>query len=595
MNPGPRREVRLGGRDVERTNRPDGTTLVVNREPLAPYARAIPEFLVRYAAEAPERTFLAERTADGSAWRTVTYREALATVRAIGQALLNRGLSQARGIAILSENSVDHALLGLGAQYAGVVHAPVSPAYSLLATDFTKLRAVVDIVAPGLIYASSATRYARALESLHAPSREIVTSLDALRATVPAAGVDAAYAALGPETIGKILFSSGSTGSPKGVINTQRMMCSNVQMARQVLPFLTEEPPVVVDWLPWSHTFGGNHNVNQILANGGTLYVNGGRPTPDGIAETVRNVCEVRPTIHYDVPKGFEMLLDALRTEDAKRRAFFARIKMLMYAGAGLAQHVWDGLIELSLATAGERIFTTTSLGSTETAPLATAAPWWQDAVGNIGIPVPGVTMKLVPSGGKREVRFAGPSITPGYLGAPERTRAAFDEEGFYRIGDALRFADERDAAQGFFFDGRISEDFKLATGTWVNYGPLRARVIAHFAPLLTDVVLTGENRDELGAIAFPDPAQMQALGPDGLRAALAGKLATFAATATGSSTLLARLAIAAEPPSLARGEATDKGSLNARAVVTERAALVEQIHAPQPPPSVIVAKERVR
>jgi len=584
-----RRELVLGGRDVERSVRADGSTLIRNREPLGAYARCIPEFLVRYAAEAPDRTFVAERDGDG-AWVRVSYREALARVRAIAQALIGRGLSDQRPIVILSDNGIDHALLGLAAQYAGILYAPVSPAYSLLATDFAKLRAIVDLMRPGMIYAADGERYARAIDAVLDDGVELVTSLSALLATPPTSAVDARYAAVGPDTVAKILFTSGSTGAAKGVINTQRMMCSNVQMDLQAHPFLATMPPVIVDWLPWNHTFGGNHNFHEVIGNGGTLYINRGKPVAGLFDETVRNLDDVQPNLHYDVPKGYELLADALRADRRFARRFFERVHMLMYAGAALSQHVWDALIELSIEAAGERILTTSSIGSTETAPMATAAPWWGDVSGNIGIPVPGVEMKLVPNGEKLEVRFRGPNITPGYWRAPDLTAAAFDDEGFYRIGDALRYADAGDPA-GFFFDGRIAEDFKLATGTWVSYGPLRARAIAHFAPLFVDVVLTGENRDEVGLIAFPDTAKLRALGDEAaVRHVLRTKLEALAAGATGSASRIERLVLATEPPSLAAGEATDKGSLNARAVLRRRADVVEALHAASPPAAVIVA-----
>jgi len=585
-----RRELVLGGRDVERSVRADGSTLIRNREPLGAYARCIPEFLVRYAAEAPDRTFVAERDGDG-AWVRVSYREALARVRAIAQALIGRGLSDQRPIVILSDNGIDHALLGLAAQYAGILYAPVSPAYSLLATDFAKLRAIVDLMRPGMIYAADGERYARAIDAVLDDGVELVTSLSALLATPPTSAVDARYAAVGPDTVAKILFTSGSTGAAKGVINTQRMMCSNVQMDLQAHPFLATMPPVIVDWLPWNHTFGGNHNFHEVIGNGGTLYINRGKPVAGLFDETVRNLDDVQPNLHYDVPKGYELLVDALRADRRFARRFFERVHMLMYAGAALSQHVWDALIELSIEAAGERILTTSSIGSTETAPMATAAPWWGDVSGNIGIPVPGVEMKLVPNGEKLEVRFRGPNITPGYWRAPDLTAAAFDDEGFYRIGDALRYADAGDPAAGFFFDGRIAEDFKLATGTWVSYGPLRARAIAHFAPLFVDVVLTGENRDEVGLIAFPDTAKLRALGDEAaVRHVLRTKLEALAAGATGSASRIERLVLATEPPSLAAGEATDKGSLNARAVLRRRADVVEALHAASPPAAVIVA-----
>ena len=432
---------RSGSRDVERTVRADGSTSIRNREPLGAYARCIPEFLVRYAAEAPDRTFLAERGSDGE-WMRVTYREALAQVRAIAAALAGRGLSDELPIVILSDNGIDHALLGLAAQYAGILYAPISPAYSLLATDFAKLRAIVDLLRPGLIYAADGERYARAIDAVLDPGIELVVSARAAawprRHPVFGAARDAgdvrrrrALRCASVRYVAKILFTSGSTGAAKGVINTQRMLCSNVQMDLQAHPFLATMPPVIVDWLPWNHTFGGNHNFNEVLGNGGTLYINRGKPVPGAFEETIRNLDDVQPNLHYDVPKGYELLADALRADRRFRHRFFARVQMLMYAGAALSQHVWDALVELSIEAAGERILTTSSIGSTETAPMATAAPWWGDVSGNIGIPVPGVEMKLVPNGEKLELRFRGPNITPGYWRAPDLTARGVRRRGF--------------------------------------------------------------------------------------------------------------------------------------------------------------------
>jgi feruloyl-CoA synthase len=605
------RALRLAPAAVEVTAGPGGVR-VRNREPLGPYPDALVERLEHWARVAPGRVFLAEREADG-AWREVTYAGALRSVRSLAQALLDRGLSVDRPLMILSENAVDHGLLGLAAQYAGIPYAPISTAYSLVSTDFAKLRDVVEQVTPGLVYVSDGMRYARALEAVIRPRVEIVTSgapplqrvatsFAKLAATPERAAVDAARARVGPDTIAKILFTSGSTGSPKGVVNTQRMLCSNQQMIRQTFPFVADEPPVIVDWLPWNHTFGGNHNVGLVLYNGGTLYVNAGKPaSPAAFEPTLANLREIAPTIHFDVPRGFEMLLAALRADPALRAHFFSRLQMLFYAGAGIAPHVWDGLQQLAVEATGTGVFITTSLGSTETAPAALAASWQADGPGSIGIPMPGVEVKLVPAGEKLELRLRGPNITPAYWRNETFTRAAFDDEGFYAIGDAVRFADEGDPARGFVFDGRISEDFKLATGTWVSVGTLRLRALAAFAPLVTDVVVSGENRDQIALLLFPDVERLRALAGLERDAAVAtvlrngvvqarfnALLAELARTSTGSATRVERAVLLEEPPSLDAGEITDKGSLNQRAVLSRRHAIVEDLHRSPPPDHVV-------
>jgi feruloyl-CoA synthase len=439
------------------------------------------------------------------------------------------------------------------------------------------------------------------------PPGRTATQFASLVATRGGPAVDAARARVGPDTIAKILFTSGSTGSPKGVVNTQRMLCSNQQMICQMFPLLTDEPPTIVDWLPWNHTFGGNHNVGLVLYNGGTLYVNAGKPaSAAAFAETLRNLRDIAPTVHFDVPKGFEMLAAALRAEPALRERFFSRLRMLFYAGAGIAPHVWDSLQELSREATGGDVFITTSLGSTETAPAALAACWQADGPGFVGIPMPGVEVKLVPSGEKLELRLRGPNIMPAYWRNDELSRAAFDDEGYYCIGDALRFADERDPARGFVFDGRIAEDFKLATGTWVSTGALRLRVIGHFAPLLSDLAVSGENRDEVAALAFVNLERARAIATDvdadagapevlashALRRHLRELLEDLSRSSSGTAARVARLVLLVEPPSLDAGEITDKGSLNQRAILRRRATLVADAHTIPPPPHVIALTE---
>jgi feruloyl-CoA synthase len=608
----PLRAVRLGPQDVEVERRGDGTILMRSPHPLPEYPPNLTERLVHWAKAAPDRIFLAQRDASG-AWRTLTYAETYARVRALGTALLERDLSVERPIAILSGNDLEHALLGLAAMHIGIPYVPISVPYSLLSQDFGKLKAIMATVTPGLVFAANGAAFARAIAAAVPDGVEIVvtanppdgrkaTLFSMLADTQPTAAVDAAHAKVGPDTIAKFLFTSGSTGQPKGVINTQRMLCSNQAMIRSGYAFLADEPPVLVDWPPWNHTFGGNHDFGMVLSNGGSFYIDEGRPLPGAIEATVRNLREVGPTMHLNVPKGYEMLLPYLRSDADLRTRFFSRLKVLFYAGASLAQHVRDELEQLAIETTGERIIFLASLGSTETAPMALALAWECAHVANIGLPAPGVELKLVPSGGKLEARFKGPNITPGYWRAPALTAAAFDEEGYYKIGDALKFEDPNDPRKGLLFDGRIAEDFKLATGTWVSVGPLRAQFITHCAPLIRDVVIAAPDRDEASALVFPDLDACRKLAPDlaagvapailladaRVRGAFARHLDSFAAAGTGASSRIMRAVLLAEPPSLDIGEMTDKGSINQRAVLAHRSALVEELYADPPPPHVI-------
>ncbi|PWC35183.1 feruloyl-CoA synthase [Azospirillum sp. TSO22-1] len=608
------REVRLGGMGVAVERQPDGTMLVRSESALEDYPDKLTLCLERWAREAPDRVFLAQR-APGGGWREVTYAEALARVRGIAQALIDRGLTRERGVAILSGNDIEHALLGLGAQYAGVPYAPVSTAYSLVSTDFGKLRHVLGLATPGLVFAADGARYAAALRAAvpagvemvvtHGASEGIAaTNFAELLATVPTPAADAAHAAVGPDTVAKLLFTSGSTGMPKGVINTQRMLCSNQQMLRQVFAFLAEEPPVLVDWLPWNHTFGGNHNFNMALYNGGTFYIDEGKPVADGILPTVATLREVAPTFYLNVPKGYEALVPHLRAEPELRKRFFSRLKVLFYAGAGLSPHIWDSLEDLAIDACGQRVVFVTSLGSTETAPAALICNRPVEQPGIVGVPAPGVEVKLVPTAEKLELRLRGPTIMPGYWRQDELTAKAFDEDGFYCMGDALRFVDPERPDLGFVFDGRISEDFKLATGTWVSVSTLRGAVLRHFAPLVSDVVIAGHDRDDVTMLIVPDVPACRDACPDfardlsdaevlrrsEVRACFQALLDEFARTSTGSSNRIGRAILLEERPSLDAGEITDKGSLNQKAVLARRAALVEALYAPEPGPEVLVA-----
>ena len=594
------RAIPLGYADVSLERRADGAILLRSPHPLRPHAVCLTERLAHWAREAPERSFLARRDASGG-WQRLSYSEAHSRVCRIAQALLERGLSAERPVAILSENDFEHQLLTLAAMHAGIPAAPISPAYSLVSTDHAKLRHIFGLATPGLVFAADGARYAPAIRAAVPPDTEVVLGAGEVsgRATgkfadletaEPGAALERAHAAVGPDTVAKLLFTSGSTGQPKAVINTQRMLCANQQMLAQALPFLAATPPVLVDWLPWNHTAGGNHNVGIVLYNGGTLYIDDGKPAPGLIEKSVRNLREVSPTIYFNVPRGYEALLPFLREDAALRQSFFARLGLMQYAAAMLPQPVWCAYDELALETCGERILWITGYGSTETAPFAMSTNRGALRAGTVGLPVEGLEMKLVPSGGKLEARFRGPNITPGYWRQPELTRAAFDEEGYFRSGDAMRFIDPGQVELGLEFDGRLTEDFKLTTGTWVSVGPLRACLNTACSPLLQDSVITGHDRGEVGALLFPNAAACGGLEPAALRARIQAALDQLARASTGSSTRIGRAMLLEEPPSIDAGEITDKGSINQRAGLERRAPLVEALYAEPPHPAAMLA-----
>jgi feruloyl-CoA synthase len=613
----PLRPVRLGRLDPVIERRPGGVIHIRAAQKLDRYHETLSHPLQHWANAAPDRLFLAQRDAQGE-WRKFSYSRVLSDVKRIGAALLRRGLSVEKPIVVLSGNDIEQALLALAAMYVGVPYAPISPAYSLMSSDFGKLRAIIDLLTPGLVFANDGIPFARAIyETVHDETELVVTRnpLGDRKTTLfsdllggdDAASVATAHANVMPDTIAKFLFTSGSTGSPKAVINTHRMLCSNQAMLASGFSFVADEPPVVVDWLPWSHTFGSNHNFNMVLTYGGSLYIDDGNPTPPGVPKTARNLREIAPTIYFNVPKGYEALIAHFRADEVLRRNFFSRLKVLFYAGAGLNQTTWDELTRLAIETTGERIIFLSSLGSTETSPLALACSWDFDRPGNIGLPAPGVELKLVPNEGKLEARLRGPHITPGYWRQEHLTREAFDAEGFYKIGDALKFVDPDDPGKGLLFDGRIAEDFKLSTGTWVSVGPLRARFVDHFAPYVRDAVFAGTDRDHIAALVFPDIEacrKLAGLGADaspaaivaapGVRTKFSQLLRRLAAASTGSSTRVERAIAMAEPPSMDKGEMTDKGSINQRAVLKNRAALVDELYA-LPLSSRVIAAEGAR
>jgi len=578
----------------------NGVVYVRPVHPLGQYPAKLTEKLDHWAQKTPDRVFMGQRDALGD-WRILTYAQFRSAARNVAQALLNRNLSSERPIAILSGNDLEHAVLGFAAYYAGIPYSPISTAYSLVSSDFGKLRYIFDLLTPGLVFVNDAAPFRKALDAVIPRDAEIVTSFSTLAATTATTDVDRAHDAVTPDTVAKILFTSGSTGTPKGVENTQRMLTSNQEIVRSVLQWVDDEPPVICDWLPWNHTFGGNHDVGFVMYNGGSFYIDEGRPTPAGMAASVRNLHDVGPNVYLNVPKGFEALIPFLRERRDFRERFFSRVKMFYYAGAGLLQPVWDELDRLAVETCGERIMMFTGLGSTETGPAALFPGKDLRRAGEVGLPAPGVELKLVPVGDKLEARLRSPSVTPGYWRQPDLTRLAFDDEGFYRIGDALRFVDPQDIMRGFIFDGRIVEDFKLSTGTFVSAGPMRGKFLSHCAPYAHDAVIAGHDRDFVTVLVFPALDACRELAKLPATASAAEIVASLlvrekfqtllnelAAEATGSSNRIARAILMPEPPSIDAHEVTDKGSINQGAVLKNRGALVLDLYSPRPSARVI-------
>jgi feruloyl-CoA synthase len=583
--------------------RADGSIWLKSTTPLQSAARCTGDWLEHWARQAPERIFLGERSSVEAPWTTVTYGDALRQVRSLGAWILSQGMSAERPLAILSDNSIEHALFALGAMHVGVPVAAISPAYSLMSKDFDKLKSMVALLDPGAIYVSSLKPFAPALVAIKSLHTAKVVSGDAesgdaisfrvVAATPEMPAVAQAFAAITPDTIAKFLFTSGSTGTPKAVINTQRMLTSSQQAKAQTWSFLdnAQGDLVILDWLPWSHTFGANHNFNLVLRNGGTLYIDGGKPAPGLFATSLNNLRSVMPTVYFNVPRGFDMLTAALREDKDLCRRFFTDVKFAFYAGAALPQNLWDALQDLSIKTTGRAMPMVSAWGSTETSPLATDCHFQAERSGNIGVPIPGTELKLVPSSDKLEVRVRGPNVTPGYWKAPELTAKAFDEDGFYLIGDAVTFADRDRPDRGLFFDGRVAEDFKLNSGTWVSVGTLRVAGIAALAPLAQDIVVTGHGGDHVRFLVFPNIAACRAhagltdsagasevIGSEKVRAAISLGLAQLKAESSGSSGHATRALLLAEPASVDGGEITDKGYINQRAVLTRRAAAVAML-----------------
>lgn len=587
---------------VRLSRREDGAILLSSPQPLQAYPRCVGADLEYWADNAPQRLFLAERTTDG-AWRELRYGQAREQVRRIAASLLQMDLPEGRPVAVLSDNSIEHALLMLACLHVGIPYAALSPAYSLMSRDHAKLRALVSRLQPGLLYVASAQRYGAALaaiEGLHQAALVVSDDGDvpagaqpfsSLLAHQDESAVDARHALVGPDTVAKILFTSGSIAEPKGVINTQRMLCASQQAKAQLWPFLADTPPVIVDWLPWNHTFGGNHNFNLVLRHGGTLYIDGGKPAPGLFDASIANLREIAPTLYFNVPRGFDMLVSALRADAALRRNFFSRLQLMFYAGSALPQNLWEDLIALSIQETGQPVPMVTAWGSTETAPLATDCHFQAPRSGVIGLPAPGVELKLLPAGGKLEIRVRGPNVTPGYLDQPELTARAFDEEGYYRIGDAVRFADESKPEAGLVFDGRVAEDFKLSSGTWVNVGAVRIKGIELLAPVAQDIVVTGHDGEQIGFLVFAnlpacralaglpaDAPAADALAHPAVRDRVRQGLQAMRGLGGGSSTYATRALLMSEPASVDAGEITDKGYINQSAVLARRAQMVSAL-----------------
>jgi len=600
------REMKFGVTRVKMREGQNRVRYMVADQALEPYAQRMTDRLVHWAKEKPEQTLFARRVknADGTSgeWLHITFAQALDSARHIAQGLINRGLNANHPVVILSENDLEHALIALGCIVAGVPYCSASPAYSTISQDYDKLRHILNTLTPGLVFAADAARYGKAIKAAVGADVEVVlthgiaeghinTSFTELLATPITPAVDTAIQATGPDTIAKFLFTSGSTKMPKAVINTHRMWCANQQQMCQSMPLLAERPPVLIDWLPWNHTFGGNHNFGMVIYNGGTLYIDDGKPTPALINETLRNLREIAPTVYFNVPTGFEAIASAMQTDDGLRKNLLSRVGMFFYAGAAMAQPIWDSLYASQEREIGERIAMTTGLGMTESGPFALFVTNTHVKTADLGVPTPGLEIKLIPDGDKIEIRYKGPNITPGYWRASEETREHFDEEGFFCTGDAVQWIDENDVHQGLRFDGRIAEDFKLATGTFVSVGPMRAKVINAGAPYIQDVVVTGMNRKEVGAMIFPTTA-VHGLSGLGVEANMADVLASapvvayfqgvinrLAETSTGSASRIARAVLLSEAASIDKGEVTDKGSINQRAVLKHRDALVQALH----------------
>jgi feruloyl-CoA synthase len=612
----PLRSIRLGSMDAIVERRPGGSVVYELKEALGPYPRCLTERLEHWASVAPERALLARRTPDGKSWESLTYKQAFEGARSLGQALLDRGLSPSRPLMILSDKGFEHALFALAALHVGVPYIPVTPAYSLLSQDFSKLRLLAAVCTPGLVFADDGAQYGRALRDVFGEVECVVVDplpegrpasrvADWLKTPVTAE-VDKAFNAVGPDTVGKIMFTSGTTGAPKGVIYPQRMLCSNPQQVAQVFAFLQDAPPDLVDWLPWHHTFGGTHNFGMVLYGGGTYYLDPGKPTPDEIGPTVQALREIAPVIYLNTPQGLAALIPHLKADQALREKFFSKLALIYYGGASLPKHIWAELDELAVRTIGQRVLIMSGIGCTEAGPTPLSAAWDPRREAIAGLPVPGVKVKVTPVGAKLEIRLFGDCVTPGYWKDPERTAAAFDEEGYYRSGDAATFIDPQRIELGLRFDGRIAENFKLSTGTWVNVAELRLHALNVFAPYARDVVIAGHDREYVTALVFPDleacraicddlrdpaPSVEQIVSSKSVLAFFQKGVDELASRPGGSSARIARIVLESEPPTLDNGELSAKSAISQRNVLERRRGVVEELYRMPPTPRTLVGK----
>ena len=604
----PFRPIRLGSMEAIVERRSDGSVVYELKEPLEPYPIRLTERLEHWANVTPDRALLARRTPDGKSWESLTYRQAFDGACALGQALIDRGLSPARPLMILSDRSFEHALFALAALHVGVPYVPVTPAYSLLSQDFSKLRQLAAVCTPGLVFADDGALYGRALREVFSdvecvvvgpvPEGRAASRVVEWLSTRVTADVERAYDAVGPDTIGKIMFTSGTTGAPKGVMYSQRMLCSNRQQVAQVFAFLQDGPPDLIDWLPWHHTFGGTHNFGMVLYGGGTYYMDPGKPTPEGIGPTVQALREVAPVVYLNTPQGLASLIPHLRADRALRETFFSKLALIYYGGASLPAYIWAQLDELAMRTIGQRVLIMSGLGCTEAGPTPMSAAWDPRREAIAGLPVPGVKVKVVPIGSKLEIRYCGDCVTPGYWRDPERTAASFDEEGYFCSGDAATFIDPQRLELGLRFDGRIAENFKLSSGTWVNVAEVRLHAMNVFGPYARDVVVAGADRDYLTAIVFPDIEACRALCDDlrdptpdvdhivksrGVLAFFQAGLDQIATRAGGSSTRIRRIVLETEQPTIDNGELSAKSAVSQRNVLARRRNVVDELYRTPP------------
>ena len=581
---------------VLKSMRADGSFVLSSPEPLGSYARCIGEWVEHWSAATPDALALAERDEMGG-WRRLNWRDLRTLVGRVAQSLLDLDLPAQRPVVVLSDNAIDHAVLMLASMHVGRPVCTVSSAYCRLTKDHSKVRDILQALKPALVYASDGEVYGPAIGASRADAVVVLghavqrvpgaLSFQSLTQTVEGPAVQRAFAAIVPDDHAKYLLTSGSTGSPKVVINTHRMLCANQQMIAQTWRFLEREKTVLLDWLPWSHTFGGNHNLNLVLRNGGSLYIDEGRPAPGLVERTVRNLREVMPTLHFNVPRGLDMLLPFLEADDDLAREVLSRLRLIFYAGAALPPSTWRRLEALAARVSDQPLWLTTSWGSTETSPAVTSAHWRLEGAGCIGLPMPGIELKLVPNGEKHEMRVRGITVFPGYRDAPHLSADAFDEEGFYKIGDAGLLADPERPECGVVFNGRVAEDFKLTTGTWVSVGSVRVNLVSALAPYVQDAVITGHDRDEVGALLFPAAAASQ-LAVDALASKIHDALQALRAQGGGSSQFPARVLLLSEPPSADAGEITDKGYVNQRATLARRSADVQALYA-EPPHALVI------